>query len=84
MVSIGSPEKGRQLIQHLEIPSGEDYLFVDPVNALYDAISLNRGVDRTFFNINTPLAFVERLTKEDGMKDLVNILGKWSKGMWVR
>lgn len=77
-VSIGVPEKGRALEAHLGLPS--NMLLVDPENACYDAIQLNRGVDRTFFNINTPFAFLDRFTKKDGMKDLFGVLGKWSKG----
>ena len=83
MVSIGKPEVGQNLVEHLELPNGENYLFVDPTNALYDALDLNRGVGRTFANINTPLAFLDRFTKPDGMKDLLDVLGKWSKAIYI-
>lgn len=83
LVSIGVPEKGQKLVQHLEFAKGADYLFVDPKNALYDALNLNFGVDRTFFNINTPLAFLERFTTKDGTKDLGTILSKWSKAFFI-
>ena len=76
MISIGKPEVGRQLMDHLELKE----LFVDPENKIYDALDLNRGIDRTFANINTPLAFLDRFTKKDGMKDLLNVLSKWSNG----
>jgi hypothetical protein len=81
LVSIGKPEIGRQLIDHLEFANGEEYLFVDPENALYDNLDLNRGVKRTFFSLSTPLSFADRLSKPDGFKDLGEILSKWSKGM---
>ena len=81
LVSIGKPEIGRQLIDHLEFVKGEEYLFVDPENALYDNLDLNRGIKRTFFSLSTPLSFVDRLSKPDGAKDLAEILSKWSKGM---
>jgi hypothetical protein len=81
MVSIGKPEIGRQLIDHLEFANGEQYLFVDPENALYDNLDLNRGVKRTFFSPSTPLSFLDRLSKPDGAKELKEILFKWSKGM---
>lgn len=81
MVSIGKPEIGKRLVYHLEIPNGEQYLFVDPENALYDSLELNRGVKETFFSIETPFAFLERFTKPDGMKQLGEVLSKWSKGM---
>ena len=83
LVSIGVPEKGQQLVDHLEFEKGEKYLFVDPENALYDALNLNFGVARTFFNINTPFAFLERFTSKDGTKDLGTILSKWSKALFI-
>jgi hypothetical protein len=81
MVSIGTPEKLASLIDHLELVDGEKYLFVDPDNKLYDALDLNRGVQRTFFNPQTPMSFLERFTKPDGMTELGEVLLKWSKGM---
>jgi len=83
LVSIGLPEKGQQLVEHLEFTNGEDYLYVDPENVLYDALDLNRGVQRTFFNAATPLAFLERILKPDGLKDLMFVLSKWSKAIFI-
>jgi hypothetical protein len=83
MVSIGRPDVGRQLVDHLGIASGDTLLYVDPENALYDALDLNRGVGRTFFNPNTPLSFLERFTKVDGTKELIQVLSKWNKGRFV-
>lgn len=80
MVSIGVPEKAQILIDHLQIQDGSNYLFVDPENLLYDTLDLNRGIQRTFLNINTPYAFVRRFTQKDGMEDLLNILSKWKDG----
>jgi hypothetical protein len=81
MVSIGKPEIGRQLIDHLEFAKGEQYLFVDPENALYDDLDLNRGIKRTFFSPTTPFSFLDRFSKPDGTKELKEILSKWNKGM---
>lgn len=80
MVSIGRPEKGKQLMEHLGIMNGDQLLFVDPENVLYDALDLNRGIYRTFFNMNTPLAFLDRFTRDGGTKELGEILPKWTKG----
>ena len=82
MVSIGVPEKGRQLIQHLQLPTEEfrNILFVDPENTLYDTLELNRGVQRTFMNFNTPFSFVRRFKEKDGMKDLLSVLSNWKDG----
>lgn len=83
MVSIGKPEIGKQLIQHLEIPNGKDYLFVDPESVLYDDLLLNKGIKETFFSVSTPFAFLNRVTKKDGMKDLNQVLSKWREGKWL-
>jgi hypothetical protein len=82
MVSIGTPKKGKTLIHHLGIANGDEYLFVDPENVLYDDLQLNRGVKETFFSISTPFAFLGRFTKEDGMEELMEVLSKWNKGVF--
>ncbi|KAG7361371.1 AhpC/TSA antioxidant enzyme [Nitzschia inconspicua] len=83
MISIGTPEKGRQLINHLAIPKGSDYLYVDPENALYDVLLLNKGVKETFFSPSTPFAFLDRFTKKDGTKELTEVLSKWNKAFYI-
>mmetsp|Transcript_34203 Transcript_34203/g.48612 ORF Transcript_34203/g.48612 Transcript_34203/m.48612 type:complete len:133 (+) Transcript_34203:209-607(+) len=83
MVSIGKPEIGKELVAHLGLTNGQDYLFVDPENALYDDLDLNRGVKETFFSPSTPLAFLDRFTSQDGMKDLMEVLGKWNKAFYI-
>lgn len=80
LVSIGKPEIAKNLIQHLDIPNGEAYLYVDPENVLYDALHLNRGIKETFFSPSTPLAFLDRFTRPDGMKELRQVMSKWNKG----
>jgi hypothetical protein len=82
MISIGIPEKGQRLVHHLEVPNGREYLFVDPENILYDALELNRGVQRTFFSPATAFSFLDRLRKGDGMNDLADVLSKWSRGKY--
>lgn len=83
MVSIGTPEKCRKLIDHLQVQNGERYLFVDPDNRLYDALLLNRGLKETFFSVETPLAFLDRFTKAEGTKDLNEVLSKWNKAFFI-
>ena len=84
MVSIGLPEKGQKLVEHLAFKDGEKYLFVDPENAMYDALNLNFGVQRTFFNINTPFAFLDRITTKGGLDDLLGtILPKWGNAFFI-
>jgi peroxiredoxin len=80
LVSVGTPEKLSALIDHLEFKHGQNYLFVDPENALYDALDLNRGIQRTFFNVNTPLSFLDRFSKKGETDELLDVLKKWSKG----
>lgn len=83
MISIGKPEVGKELIAHLELQEGEKYIFVDPENALYDDLDLRRGVKETFFSVSTPLSFLDRFTKKDGMKDLIEVLSKWNKAFYI-
>lgn len=83
LVSIGVPEKSEQLIRHLNFTNGENYLFVDPENVLYDALDLNRGIQRTFLNPATPLAFLDRIVQPDGLKDLSFVLSKWKDALFI-
>jgi len=68
------------LITHLQIPNGDQFVFADPENTLYDRLDLNRGVPSTFFSIATPLALGDRFLKGD-TKDLGEVLEKWKNGM---
>mmetsp|Transcript_21221 Transcript_21221/g.32460 ORF Transcript_21221/g.32460 Transcript_21221/m.32460 type:complete len:142 (+) Transcript_21221:517-942(+) len=68
---------------HLGIEHGEEFVFADPENAMYNDLDLNRGVVNTFFNPATPFAFKDRLFKKDGMKDLFEVMGKWNKSVYV-
>ena len=85
IVSIGKPEVGLELVQHLGIEDGSDFLFVDPSNQVYDNLDLNRGVDVTFFNPATPLAFGNRLLQGKGLlsKELGEVLGKWKDAFYI-
>ena len=83
MVSVGTPEKCKILIDHLEFKGGDQYLFVDPENKLYDSLVLNRGVKETFFSIETPRAFLDRFTKPGGTKELGEVLSKWNKAFFI-
>jgi hypothetical protein len=80
MVSIGKPEVGKKLIDHLNFPNGQNYLYVDPESALYEDLLLNKGIKETFFSPSTPFAFLQRLTKKDGMEELTEVLSNWNKG----
>jgi len=87
VISIGKPEVGQKLLTHLEVEDGENWIFVDPDNRLYDALQLNSGIETTFFSIETPLAFRDRFFgsngRKDGMKDLVDVLGKWKDAIYI-
>ena len=83
LVSVGTPEKCKILIDHLEFNGGDQYLFVDPENKLYDSLLLNRGVKETFLSIETPMAFLNRFTKPGGTKELREVLSKWNKAFFI-
>ena len=73
-VGIGTSEKAHLVANHVGYSS--DKLLADPENVLYDALSLNSGLQRTFFNPATPYAILDRLTSRK-MGDLSDVLGKW-------
>jgi len=74
-------------LKHLDIDEGEKWIFVDPENTLYDTLQLNRGIETTFFSIETPFAFKDRIfgsnDRKDGMKDLLDVLGKWKDAVYI-
>ena len=73
-VGIGTSEKAHLVAQHVGYAPSK--LLADPDNLLYDALALNAGLQRTFFNPSTPYAILDRLTSQK-MGDLNNVLGKW-------
>ena len=73
-VGIGTAEKAQLVADHVGYSSTN--LLADPENVLYDALSLNSGLQRTFFNPATPYAILDRLTS-NSMSDLNSVLGRW-------
>jgi AhpC/TSA antioxidant enzyme len=80
LVSIGKPEIGSQLVEHLNVPRMSTRLFVDMNADLYKDLDLNKGVKETFLSPGTPFSFLDRFTRKDGMKELMEVLSKWNKG----
>jgi hypothetical protein len=85
IVSIGTTEVGLELVQHLGVEDGIDFLYVDPTNQVYDALDLNRGVDVTFFNPATPWAFGSRLMQGKGIisEELKEVLAKCKDALYI-
>ena len=73
-MGIGTSEKGRLVADHVGYAPSK--LLADPDNVLYDALQLNSGLQRTFFNPSTPYAILDRLTSNK-MGDLNAVLGRW-------
>ena len=73
-VGIGTSEKAHLVADHVGYSSTN--LLADPDNLLYDALALNAGLQRTFFNPATPYAILDRLTSRK-MGDLNSVLGRW-------
>uniref|UniRef100_A0A7S1G041 Uncharacterized protein n=1 Tax=Corethron hystrix TaxID=216773 RepID=A0A7S1G041_9STRA len=74
MIGIGKPEVALRVCkEHLELDQPEDFIFVDPENALYDKLDLNVNL----FTIATAFSFLDRFSSEGGMKDLNYVLSKW-------
>jgi len=83
MISIGKPEVGKKLVHHLSVSNMAGRLYVDPENVLYDALKLNKGVKETFFSPGTPFSFLRRFSERDGTKELIEVLQKWNKAVYL-
>lgn len=87
VVSIGVSEKAQALLKHLDIQNGNEWLFCDPDNIVYEALDMNNSVASTFFSPETPYAFRDRIFglngRKDGLQDLFNVLSKWKDAAYV-
>jgi hypothetical protein len=81
LVSIGKPEIGLALCNHLGVTDGEEWIYADPENEVYDGLVLNRGWD-TMVRPATALRFKDRILNGKGgsLDQLFEVLGKWNKG----
>ena len=87
LISIGTPETGKKLCNHLDIVDGEEWIYADPENDAYDRLLLNRGWD-TMIRPATAFRFRDRIfsgkNKEgSSLKTLFDVLGKWKDGEFV-
>jgi len=82
IISIGKPEVGKELCEHLGVENGDQFVFADPENALYNDLKLNQG-PQTFFAPDTAFAFRDRMFGETGLSDLMEVLGKWSSAVYI-
>jgi hypothetical protein len=83
LISIGTPEKGTELFQHLNIPNGSKWIFVDPTNTLYDKLHLNT----TFLSPQTAYTFRDRIlgmnSNTNDLRDLFDVLSKWKDAIYI-
>jgi len=84
LVSIGTPETGTKLIEHLGIDDGEEWIFADPENDAYDRLKLNRGWD-TMMSPATAFRFRDRIFggKSGEFDKLFEVLGKWKDAVYI-
>jgi len=92
LISIGKPEVGLELCEHLGVKDGMDWIYADPNNRLYDALMTNRGWN-TMIRPATALRFKDRIfdsvvgRKGGGgggsMDQLFEVLGKWNKAIFI-
>lgn len=82
LISIGKPEKGKELLEHLGFNAGGTYLYVDPENSSYNSLHFNRGIE-TLVTMGTSFSFLNRFTRKGGMKELNEVLLKWNKAFIV-
>lgn len=86
IVSIGKPEVGKQVCQHLGLnyEDAKSYIFCDPENALYDDLYLNRGI-QTFIAPDTAFSFRDRIFNQQktGLNDLFSVLSNWKDAIYI-
>jgi len=86
VVSIGLPEVGIKLADHLDLDKGDEWVFCDPENALYDALELNGGITK-FMTADTAFTFRDRIfgmnNRKDGMSGLFDVLSKWKNAVYI-
>ena len=73
VVSIGLPEVGTKLADHLDLDKGDEWIFCDPENALYDALGLNGGITN-FMTAGKFTSFVTKLVQGMNMLLIIKIL----------
>lgn len=84
LVSIGKPEIGMELCNHLGIDGGDAWIFADPENDAYDRLQLNRGWD-TMLRPATAFRFRDRIFGggKGSLDQLFEVLGKWKDAVYV-
>lgn len=85
LVSIGTPDTGTRLCEHLGIAAGEEWVFADPENDAYDRLALNRGWG-TMVAPATAFRFRDRIFGGRGVsefKQLFEVLGKWKDAVYL-
>lgn len=81
MISIGKPEIGKELIMHLGIQNGEEYIFADMNNQLYDDLQLNTGW-KGMINPATAFSFRDRIFNGK-MGEILEVMGKWKDAVYI-
>jgi len=74
LLSVGTLETARKFCDHVDFP--RENLYADPENSAYTALNLVKGVQQTFFTIDTPLSILKRAQK-DGAADLIAATSRW-------
>mmetsp|Transcript_18773 Transcript_18773/g.26440 ORF Transcript_18773/g.26440 Transcript_18773/m.26440 type:complete len:163 (-) Transcript_18773:601-1089(-) len=89
LVSIGKPEVGMAVCNHLKISNATDWIFCDPQSAMYEALELNTGI-QTFVAPMTAFTFRDRIFGMNGRKtstgslfDLFEVLSKWKDAVYI-
>jgi len=84
VISIGKPEVGKAVSNHLNLLDANLWLYADPDSALYSAIDLNTGISN-FITMDTAYTFRDRLMgkRQDGMSDLKDVMNKWKDAFYT-
>lgn len=81
MISIGKAEVGKELISNLGIDDGDEFLYADTDNSLYDALELNTGI-KGMINPATAFSFRDRIFNGE-MGEILEVMGKWKESIYI-
>merc|ERR1712194_463686 len=83
MISIGKPDVGRELINHLGLEKGEEFLYTDINNVLYNELYLNSGFLTSLVNSPaTAFSFRDRIFNGK-MGVFMEVMGKWKDAIYI-
>ena len=83
VISIGKPEVGKAVTEHLNLEDANLWVYSDPDSALYSTMDLNGGLGN-FITMDTAYTFRDRIlgNRQDGLSDFKDVMKKWQNAFY--